>query len=318
MSRTVVLLGSQRFSRTLGAAASAIGLGAGRIAVITAGWREREDEDKDLAQHLSENVGCSTVNLRLHQRAERALGEDRELGKAHRKKQELLRFKQDFYRVRLEHELAANHVIRQRAAPPEVLEEEEDASIAAIRALDQYHLNECARVHAEFEAALRPAQRRAIARERSEIGELCASARALCIAGGHVASLVNRLRLFDVGALLGAQPIIAWSGGAMAITERIVLFHDNTPEGPVASEILDRGIGMIEDMVILPEAEQRITLDDRERVSVMARRFAPARVWAFRAGARLIATGTGRLSASEVLQLGASGQVTPVDEEAAA
>jgi hypothetical protein len=317
VSRTVVVLGSQRFSRTLGSAATAIGLRDGQVAVITAGWREREEEDKDLAQHLKEHVRCSTVNLRLHQRAERVLAEDRELGKAHRKKQELLRFKQDFYRVRLEHELAANHVIRQRAAPPEVLEEEEDASIAAIRALDQYHLNECARVHAEFEAAMRPAQRRIMVRERTELAEMLGSSLALCIAGGHVASLVNRLRLFELGTLLGEQPVIAWSGGAMAICERIVLFHDNTPEGPVASEILDRGIGMLEDLVVLPEAEQRLVLDDRERVSVMARRFAPARVLAFRAGARLIARGQDELEASEVMELGASGQVTALEEAAA-
>src|SRR5258708_6486490 len=99
----IVLLGAQRFDPSLGAAVAALGV-KGRIATITAGWQEREDDDDDLVQHLDGRV----VNLRLHARAEEVFGEDPELRDAHRGRQDSLRPRQDFYRIRLEHALDAD------------------------------------------------------------------------------------------------------------------------------------------------------------------------------------------------------------------
>ncbi|HLT40481.1 MAG TPA: hypothetical protein VK034_29585, partial [Enhygromyxa sp.] len=164
--RYVVLLGAQRFDSTLGSVVRRLECD-GPIALITAGWREREDEDEPLRSHLA----CETVNLRLYHRAEQVLARDRELAEAHRAKQTKLRHKQDFYRIRLEHELAANHVIRQRRAPAEVLVEEEQASIAAIRQLDAYHLAQCRKVKAEYEATARPHERPAVREHREELRE---------------------------------------------------------------------------------------------------------------------------------------------------
>src|SRR5262245_17742581 len=90
--RAVVLLGAQRFDPTLGAAVRALGV-AGPIATVTAGWQEREDEDKELDEHL----GGATRNLRLHRRADEVFAQDPELHAAHRAKQIVLRHKQDFY-----------------------------------------------------------------------------------------------------------------------------------------------------------------------------------------------------------------------------
>ena len=128
--RAVVLLGAQRFSPTLGAAAAELAV-EGRIATITAGWQEREDEDQELDAHLAGR----TVNLRIWERVERVFQQDPELHRAHRRRQELLRLRQDFYRVRLDHELAAWKVIHNRKAPPEVLEVEREATLRAIRDL---------------------------------------------------------------------------------------------------------------------------------------------------------------------------------------
>ncbi|HEY8430224.1 MAG TPA: hypothetical protein VIL20_17705 [Sandaracinaceae bacterium] len=269
--RAIVLLGAQRFDPTLGSVVDALGVD-GRIAVVTAGWQERESEDGELSEHL----GGRIINLHLHARAEDVFQHDRELAAAHRKRQEVLRHKQDFYRIRLEHELEANHVIRQRKVPTEILEEEQAASIGAIRLLDEYHLGQCRRVHLEFEEAMRPFERPRIARHRRELAEILAGCAALAIAGGHVATLLNRLRLFGIAELLDDQPIFAWSAGAMALTERVVLFHDNPPQGPGAAEVLDRGLGLAPNVVVLPHPETRLRLDDPERVGVLARRFAPA------------------------------------------
>ncbi|WP_236516565.1 hypothetical protein [Sandaracinus amylolyticus] len=305
--RAIVLLGAQRFDPTLGAAAAELGLD-GPIATITAGWQEREGEDSDLHEHL----GKRTINLRLHRRADEIFRADPELHAAHRKKQERLRHKQDFYRIRLEHELDANHVIRQRKAPPEILAEEEAAAIGAIRLLDEYHLGQCAKVESEFDAAWRPFERDSIARHRHEIAEILRDTVALAIAGGHVATLLNRLRLFGVAELIDGQAVLAWSAGAMAISDRVVLFHDSPPQGPGASEVLDRGLGLCSGVVPLPHPETRLRLDDAERVALLARRFAPARCLAMPAGAR-ITYREGRFgSPHRVLRLSIDGTRSPV------
>src|SRR5437764_598914 len=67
---------------------------------------------------------------------------------------------------------------------------------------------------------------------------------ALAIAGGHVAVLLNRLRLFGILALAEGRTIIAWSAGAMAVSDRIVLFHDSPPQGPGNPEVLGAGLGL--------------------------------------------------------------------------
>ncbi len=287
--RYVVLLGAQRFDSTLGSVVRRLECD-GPIALITAGWREREDEDEPLRSHLA----CETVNLRLYHRTDDVFTRDPELASAHRAKQTKLRHKQDFYRIRLEHELAANHVIRQRRAPAEVLAEEEGASVAAIRALDAYHLAQCQGVNADYEAATRPFERPVVHEHREQLRELLAPCQAIAIAGGHVAALLNRMRLFGIRELIDGQAVFAWAGGGMVVSDRLVLFHDSPPQGRGASEIMDEGLGLVHGVVPLPHPDIRLRLDDPERVGVLARRFAPARCLALPEGAHVVAR-AGRL-----------------------
>ncbi len=280
--RAIVLLGQQRFDAVVGDQVRGLEVD-GRIAVITAGWQERESEDDELCEHL----GTETVNLRLHRRAEMIFAQDPDLRALHRQRQQKLRHKQDFYRIRLEHELAANHVIRQRQAPEDVLHEEEGASVNAIRALDTYHLEQLDAVHGHYEQEANLADRESVKPHREEIRETLQGCAAIAIAGGHVASLLNRLYMFDIRSCLNGHVIFAWSGGAMTLTDRIVLFHDSPPQGPGASELLGRGLSLVNDVVVFPQPETRLRLDDCERVSVLARRFAPARCLAFPKGAHV-------------------------------
>lgn len=254
----------------------------GKIATITAGWQEREVEDLDLQEHLEGRA----VNLSLHTRSNEVFARDSVLHDAHRDKQSVLRHKQDFYQIRLEHALEANHVIFQRKAPAAILEEEEAASMAAIRALDNYHLAQCERVHREFDAEMKPLEREAIAVHRERIGAIIRDAEAVAIAGGHVATLLNRMRLFGITDFIDGHVIFAWSAGAMAISDRVVLFHDSPPQGAGTAEILDCGLALCPGVVPLPQPETRLRLDDPERVGVMARRFAPALCLAFPARTR--------------------------------
>jgi hypothetical protein len=278
----VVLLGAQRFDPTLVEAITELGV-KGKIATITCGWQEREDDDEDLREHL-EGRG---VNLGLHARGEDVFRKDKELEAAHRERQTALRHRQDFYRIRLEHALAAQHVIDQRAAPVDILEDEARTSIDAIRNIDALHLEGCTRERREFDAAFRPDERPAVAQHRAEIAAIVKDCEAIAIAGGHVASLLNRLRLFGIGELARGKTVFAWCAGAMAVSERVVLFHDSPPQGPGAAEVLDAGLGFVGDVVVLPQPEFRLKLGDRPRLKVLARRFAPAACIAMPARSRV-------------------------------
>ncbi|MBX3188608.1 MAG: hypothetical protein KF819_16445 [Labilithrix sp.] len=268
----VVLLGAQRFDPTLRAAIDELGV-TGKIATITAGWQERESDDDDLTEHL----GGRDVNLLLHARAEQLFRDDPELFAAHRERQALLRLRQDFYRVRLEHALDAAYVIGKRSAPSGILDDEARTSIEAIRNIDALHLDRCKRDRQEFDARMRPSERPALQRHRAEIEAILADCDAIAIAGGHVASLLNRLQLFGIGELANDKAIFAWCGGAMVVTERVVLFHDSPPQGTGAPEVLDAGLALVGDVVAFPQPELRLALGDRDRLRLLARRFAPAK-----------------------------------------
>jgi hypothetical protein len=266
-TKAVVLLGAQRFDPTLREAVDELGV-KGKIATITAGWQEREDDDDDLDQHLDRRA----VNLLLHARAEEVFKKD----PAHRERQALLRLRQDFYRVRLEHALDAAYVIDKRSAPSEILDDEARTSIEAIRNIDSLHLDRCARDRNEFDAKVKPLERPAVARHRAEIAAILDDCEAIAIAGGHVASLLNRLQLFGIADMAAGKTVFAWCGGAMAVTERVVLFHDSPPQGSGAPEVLETGLALVGDVVALPQPEFRLRLNDKERLRLLARRFAPA------------------------------------------
>lgn len=312
MPRAVVLLGAQRFDPTLGEAVEELGV-TGKIATVTCGWQERETDDADLVEHLQGKC----VNLRLHWRAEEVFKADPALHKAHRERQTLLRHRQDFYRIRLEHALDSEHVIRQRAAPDEVVEEELVASMEAIREIDAKHLARCARDRAEWEERMRPHERPAVAKHRQEISDLVRGCEALAIAGGHVASLLNRLSLFGIDQLAHDRVVFAWCAGAMALSERVVLFHDSPPQGPGAAEVLDSGLGLAEGVVVLPQPELRLKLDDVERVGVYARRFAPAVCVAMPARSRVTWIDGAPRSPDGVFELRDNGTSGPVSIHAA-
>ena len=96
------------------------------------------------------------------------------------------------------------------------------------------------------------------------------------MAGGHVTILLNRMRLFGLDTLVAGRPILCWSAGAMALSEHVIVFHDSPPQGPGNAEIVEIGLGVLRDLVPLPHARRRPTLEDPVRVGLFARRFGPA------------------------------------------
>lgn len=264
------LLGPQQTRNTLAAAVAALGK-EGPIATVTAGWQEREDQDTELPTQL----GRDTVNLRIYQRAEEVLAADESFAKAHRSRQDQLRQIQEFYRLRLERTFDAALDIERKTAGSELQADELRLSMEQIRRLDTEHLDRCTDLRLSFDAKHKPFERPLIAKHRKELKKLLSKVELVAIAGGHVAALLNRLRMFGIAELIKNHALIAWSGGAMVTSERIVLFHESPPDGSGISEVLEQGLGLHSGILPLPNPKLRLKLDDPFRVSWFARRYAP-------------------------------------------
>ena len=142
-------------------------------------------------------------------------------------------------------------------------------------------------MHERFDAAWRPDERESIARHRDESAKQLDESSTLVVAGGHAAVLLYRLKLFNLAPLLESKPVVAWSAGAMALSEFIVLFHDSPPQGRGNPEILDSGLGLAPGLVPFPDARHRLRLENMRRVALLARRFAPSPCAALDEGAEL-------------------------------
>jgi hypothetical protein len=285
----VVLLGPQGSSPTVRSTLDELEL-SGPIAVVTAGWEEREAEVDELATH----VGREVCNLRLFTRAEAALERDPELATALRELNDRLRTLRIYYQLRLSNAMSAIRDLAERETPKhkQELDEEIEHALGAVHVLDQHHRQRSRDAFLSFDERMTPSHRDSIGRARGKIRKELSRCKTLAIAGGHVAVLLGRMRLFVLDELIEDQTIIAWSAGAMALTDQVVLFHDSPPQGRGDAEVLSEGLGLCPDVVALPHARQRLLLDDPLRVSIMARRFAPSRCLALDKGSRAIWNGT--------------------------
>lgn len=281
----IVLLGPQRRPTLEGVARSLLagpGVG-GPAAAITAGWQEREPDDAELVALLA-SAGGRAVNLALYRRWLDVQDRDPEYRAGERDLAGVLAELQELYLLRLDFALQAVYAVQRRSgsAPGDALGE----AVEAVRELDAAHLRRVNGARGEFFARLVPHERPVIAEHRAEVSAVLADAAALVITGGHVGVLAEVLHLFNIAAAL-RSPVIAWSAGAMALADRIVLFGDRSPRGPGHAEVYGSGLSLLRDVVLLPHARARLLLDDTPRMAVFARRFAPARCVPLEAGTRI-------------------------------
>lgn len=267
---SATLLGPQRLQPRLSETAALMGLD-GPIAAITAGWEEREGEDDELREELP-----TARNLRLFERTEDIFAKDPELLEAMRERHDELRSLQKLYRLRLDHAMQAARDLAERFERTPLVEQELTDAISAVATLDAHHLQRVAAVHTRYRERWRPRSRPAVRAAREDVARELEGCAGVAIAGGHVVVLLNRLRLLNLPTLIEGLPVMAWSAGAMVLTERIVLFHDMPPQGRGNAEVLENGLGLVKGVVALPHAKRRLLLDDPVRVSLLARRFAPA------------------------------------------
>jgi hypothetical protein len=276
----VTLLGPQR-RPTLETVAASL-YPEGSVATITAGWQEREPDDDELSKLL----GSRDVNLRLYQRWLDVQERDPVFAAGERRLAGVLEELQDVYLLRLDHALQAVYAVQRRGDGLPLRDGVLSEAIDAVRELDAAHLRRVSAVRGEFYQELPPHDRPVIAEHRAEVAARLGDAAAAVIAGGHVDVLADVLHLFNVAASLRSG-VIAWSAGAMALGERIVLFHDRSAHGPGHPEVYGRGLSVVRNVVPLPHARARLLLEDAPRMAVFARRFAPARCVLLENGTRM-------------------------------
>ncbi|MEQ8330036.1 MAG: hypothetical protein RH859_06155 [Longimicrobiales bacterium] len=265
-----ILLGPQPDGATLARAARTVAPD-GRAAVITAGWQEWEDDDEALRVGL----GSDTVNLRLYHRALDIWSGDPELARAHTRLGEQIRLLRRAYNVRLARAMEAWLALEELEGDPAVLDVERAEALAAVQALDRHHAVRLEALRATYYEAYDPLVRPAVARNREELQRILEGVEVVVVAGGHLPALINRIRLMGVDTLLGSTAVVAASAGAMALAPRVVFFHDAPPWGPGHAELGEVGLGLVPDIVALPDPSTRLRLDDAPRMARMARRFAP-------------------------------------------
>ncbi|HMO13749.1 MAG TPA: hypothetical protein PKD64_08135 [Pirellulaceae bacterium] len=266
--RRIILLGPQPRYESLNLAIERLQI-KGPVALITAGWEEDEPEDGDLKSSLS----VPAVNLRLFARTEQLFTFDRELIQQLQNRQDELRHLRDAYRIRLKHALASARDMFSRQDPLIDLDPERESAIEMVRILDRQYFLRTSQVVHDYEKKLQIASRPLVIKHRREVQKLLHNVEAILISGGHAAIILNRLRFFNVCQVKRRLPIIAWSGGAMALAEQIVFFHDHPPQGSGNPEVLRAGLGMVDRILPLPDARARLDLNNPIGVTLFARRF---------------------------------------------
>jgi hypothetical protein len=301
------LLGPQQAAPVLGEVARAVGV-RGPVAVVTAGWQERELDPTDLREQLG---GLEVVNLALWGRREAVRLADPAFAAAADRLRDEVDEVRRLYRRRLDHVVDALHEIFREPGDPHLLLPERRAALGALQELDRHFASRLRELRSAAGAG-DAAGRAEVRRHRREIADLAAACDAIAIAGGHVVELLDCLRLFTAADLFDGRAVLAWSAGAMALTPLVVGFHDRPPQGEGNAEVLDEGLGRCPGIVALPHAKRRLELGDPYRVALLARRFGPAHCVALDEGDWLEWDGTLWRSPGGVRRLGSDGAVVSV------
>ena len=295
----MTLLGPLNDGVDLAAEIEAFGVD-GPVALITAGWEEGERNDAEIDRRL----GGGTRNLGLYGRRLDVLSSDSEYAEAERLLRTQLDDVREQYQRRLRAVLDGVEVLRTRfAGTPGGAGAQFDAAIDAVRTLDEAHVAAISAAYDRFYAAHPPHDRVVIRGHRDEVASIVGECAAIAIAGGHAGVLNDCLHLCNLAALIETQPLLAWSSGCMAISERIVVIDDDDPAAR-PTELYDIGIGVARGLVALP-VSNRLHGHDTDARALLAARFAPSVCVVLDPGDRL------ELSSGLPADLGAVAVVAP-------
>jgi len=296
-----VVLGPQYPNPNVPEALAASGADPGPVAVISAGWRHEELETGPMEAAIGRP--CEVLPLYAwFEDVQQALPS---LAERYRERQDRVQRYSELYLVRLGAALGAVHqLLEERARDPEIVDPELQKAVEDVRRIDADLMARWTFLDDAFPELARPWEEGLVRARHRQAAEMLENAPAILVPGGHVAVLVNRLAFFGMQSLLQRAidrgiPLITWSAGAMALSERVVLFYDDPPQGPGDPEVLGPGLGILKGVVPFPHAKRRLRLDDRQRVTEIAYRFAPDQCLTLENGAWLEIGGDGIVSRGE-------------------
>ena len=267
-SQHLVLLGPQPEYQTLRESLDRLCI-RGRVGLITAGWEDSEPEDEPIIRALPNRVH----NLRLFQRTEKLFAEDPRVIELLQRRQDELRHLREVYRMRVGHLMESVRCVAEARTDLVDFSPELESALEMLRQLDrEYFLRTC-QLCDRYDDEIGFDQRPSIVAHRAALRDELQYIEALLIAGGHAAIILNRLKIFAILDLMPNVPVIAWSGGAMALASQLVFFHDRMPHGDCNPEVLRAGLGITDSILPFPDPKTRLNLNDHERMSLLARRF---------------------------------------------
>lgn len=240
----------------------------GPVGLVSAGWEEDEDDD----HWVKESTGRTVINAQLFDLAERLFAEDPEVIRLLRQRQDELRRLREVNKIQMYHLLAiARDLLTREFAGEDVLVPTQ-ATFQQLQQVDHDYLELVTEVIRKYDKIIDPWQRPSVRQYRLRVLERLHNCQALLIAGGHLGVLLNRLNLCRL--LRHAQvPVIAWSGGAMALGEKAVFFHHFPPHGMGDTELSRSGMRWYRGLLVFPRCRERLNLKSRVEIALLARRF---------------------------------------------
>jgi hypothetical protein len=275
--KNLTVLGPQRPDPNLPRVLEALGV-RGPVAMITAGWRHDEGETTALERALAR----PSLHVPLYQWFDRVMASDADLARAYSERSERMRAYKDLYRIRVRGALGVvERLVEHREEQPDLVDRELVRAMDTVRDIDDQMLSSLRDLRVAFPRMAHSIEHPEVKALHALAAEMFARADTIVVAGGHVAVLLNRIQFFGVHTLLQdaldeGKAVIAWSAGAMVMTNRIALYYDDPPDGPAEAEVLDHGLGFLPGVVLYPHARRRLRLHDTNRVARVARRFAPS------------------------------------------
>jgi hypothetical protein len=277
----LMLLGPQQSEPRLRQALNSWGI-TGPVGLIAAGWEEDEFDDGWVHRAVDNTV----VNSRLYDFAEQLFVEDPEVIYLLRRRQDDLRKLREVNKIQLDHLLSTARELLRREFVGEDVAAEATVTFKQIREVDSLYIDLVHEVIRKYDKQIEPTTRTTVLDYRKRVLERLNGCQALLIAGGHIGVLLNRLNLSRLLKHIHV-PIIAWSGGAMAMGEKIVFYHHFIPHSSGDAELSRHGMRWFRSMLLFPAASQRLNLASRIEIALLARRFSDDVCYAMDDGSRI-------------------------------
>lgn len=262
----LVLLGQQREVPRLQSVLESWGI-AGPIGLVSAGWEEDEEDD----QWVRDAVDNTVVNSHLYALADDLFQQDPEVIGLLRERQDRLRELREINELQTEHLGAVARELWRRQATHASAAASLQQTMEQLRAIDQTYLEAISAAIAEYDHRIAPKERASVLEYREKVLGRLQDCQALLIAGGHVGVLLNRLKLCRLIQHI-QLPMIAWSGGAMALGERVYFYDQFLPHTKREIELSRRGMELFTGVQLFPRANERLRVQDPRELGLLARR----------------------------------------------